>query len=187
MRRVIQSFLCCLSVAVASGCATDIPQGLEPVTGFEVNRYLGTWYEIARLDHGFERGLSNVTAEYSFRDEDTLNVVNRGYDDSADEWEEARGRAEFQGDPAVASLKVSFFGPFYGGYHVIVLDKDGYEYAMVSGPNRDFLWILAREPVIDDTLLDELVEQARQWDFPVEDLIYVDQSMNAEPEGASES
>ena len=106
------------------GCAVAPPAGVTPITGFELNRYLGPWYEIARLDHSFERGLSNVSATYGRREDGGVQVMNRGYDDRQGIWKEAEGRAYFLGEPTVGSLKVSFFGPFYGGYHLIALDQD---------------------------------------------------------------
>ena len=164
-----------LTVLFCAGC-TGVPAGLTPVQGFDVERYLGTWYEIARLDHGFERGLVQVTATYGRRDDGGISVVNRGYDAAQGEWREVRGKAYFLGSPGTASLKVSFFGPFYGGYHVIALDRDGYRYAMVSGPGRDYLWILAREPRLPRPVLDRLVTMARESGFATDELILVPQA-----------
>ncbi len=158
---------------ILAGC-TGVPDGIEPVDDFELDRYLGTWYEIARLDHRFERGLSNVSAHYSMRDDGGVAVSNRGYREADDEWDEAEGKAYFVGAPNVGRLKVSFFGPFYGGYNVFVLDRENYEYAMVAGPDRSYLWILARTPVIDDSLRDELILEAVNAGFDVEELIFVE-------------
>lgn len=164
-----------LTAVLQSGCA-GAPDGVEVVTDFELNRYLGTWYEIARLDHRFERGLSRVTANYSMRDDGGVSVVNRGYQISSEEWEEATGKAYFVGAPDIGQLKVSFFGPFYGGYNIMELDKDDYQYALVAGPDRSYLWILARSPKLDQETLDALVNIAKNANFPIEELIYVDQS-----------
>ena len=123
-------------VLLLSSCAVAPPAGVTPITGFDVNRYLGLWYEIARLDHSFERGLSQVSAHYSQRDDGGLKVLNRGYNDRAGVWKEVEGRAYLTGEPTIGSLKVSFFGPFYGGYHLIALDQEKYSYAMISGPSR---------------------------------------------------
>ena len=114
-----------LLVLVLAGCL-GVPQGAVPVRGFELDRYLGKWYEIARLDHPFERGLTNVTAQYSQRNDGGVGVVNRGFKTADSEWEEADGKAYFVGDPTVGMLKVSFFGPFYGAYNVIALDQQAY-------------------------------------------------------------
>ena len=161
-----------LGLAVAA-CAR-IPDGVEPVTGFELDRYLGTWYEIARLDHSFERGLTNVTAEYRLRDGGGITVINRGYDVSEGEWSEAEGKAFFVGDPDVGQLKVSFFGPFYGGYNVIELDHENYGYSLVAGPDRSYLWLLARTPDLDSATRDRLISRAAELGFPTDELIFVE-------------
>jgi len=162
--------LFCLALV---GCA-GIPDGVEPIQGFQVERYLGTWYEIARLDHRFERGLSNVTATYRPRDDDGIDVLNRGFDRESGEWQEAVGRAYFVGDQDVGHLKVSFFGPFYGGYTIVALDRDDYAYAMVCGPNRSYLWILARQPTPDRAIVEALVGKARDLGFDTDALIFVE-------------
>jgi len=174
-QRLFVAGMALLTAVLQSGCA-GAPDGVEVVTDFELNRYLGTWYEIARLDHRFERGLSRVTANYSMRDDGGVSVVNRGYQISSEEWEEASGKAYFVGAPDIGQLKVSFFGPFYGGYNIMELDKDDYQYALVAGPNRSYLWILARSPKLDQETLDALVNIAKNANFPIEELIYVDQS-----------
>jgi apolipoprotein D and lipocalin family protein len=158
-------------VATLAGC-TGIPSGLRAVEGFEPARYLGTWYEVARLDHSFERGLAGVTAEYSRAADGSLEVVNRGWDVEDGEWDEVRGRATFQGPEDVASLSVVFFWPFYGGYHVLALDPD-YRWALVCGPDRGYLWLLAREPTLPAPVRDDLVRRAREWGFAADELIWV--------------
>ncbi len=154
------------------GC-TGVPEGVQAVRGFELDRYLGTWYEIARLDHSFERGLERVTATYTPRDGGGITVTNRGFDSGKGEWKEARGKAFPAGEPGEGRLKVSFFGPFYGGYNVIALDSEGYQWAMVSGPNRGYLWILARTPALEPAVRERLVAQAKALGFPTEQLIAV--------------
>ena len=162
-----------LSVALQGGCA-GIPEGATAVTGFELDRYLGQWYEVARLDHRFERGLSNVTASYSMREDGGVSVLNRGYKVDQGAWEEATGKAYFVGNTDVGQLKVSFFGPFYGGYNIIGLDKKDYQYALVAGPDRGYLWILSRSPQLDPTTLSALINKASSLGFPTDQLIYVD-------------
>jgi apolipoprotein D and lipocalin family protein len=170
-----------LAGAVAAcGCA-GIPDNVTAVEGFELERYLGTWYEIARLDHSFERGLSHVSAVYCQTDGGGVSVVNRGYDAEAGEWSVATGTAYFVGEPNVARLKVSFFWPFYGGYNVIKLDKEAYAYALVCGPDRSYLWVLAREKELDPAVLQAIVAFAREKAFPVDDLIYVDHRSEVPP------
>lgn len=160
---------------VLAGC-TGIPEGIEPVDNFKLEAYLGKWYEIARLDHSFERGLSNVTAQYSRREDGGVAVLNRGYRMDKGEWDEAEGKAYFNGDPSIGRLKVSFFGPFYGAYNVFELGKN-YEYSMVAGPNRSYLWILAREPQLPQAILDELLTKAESAGYSRSDLIFVEHDM----------
>jgi len=165
--------LALIATVLQSACM-GVPEGVEVVDGFELDRYLGTWYEIARLDHSFERGMSNITATYSLRDDGGVAVVNRGYKVAKGEWDDAEGKAYFVGESDVGRLKVSFFGPFYGAYNIIELDKENYEYSMVVGPDSNYLWILARSPDIHPDLLTTLVEKARRLNFPVDEIIYVD-------------
>ena len=155
-----------------SGC-TGVPEGVEPVRGFELQRYLGTWYEVARLDHPFERGLSRITATYGLRDDGGVSVVNRGYDTAKGEWREAVGKAYFTGQADVGQLKVSFFGPFYGGYNVIALDQQDYQWVMICGPSRDYLWILSRQPALAPEVLDRLQTLASGYGFETDKLIFV--------------
>jgi apolipoprotein D and lipocalin family protein len=161
--------VCVLFVA---GC-TGMPQGVTPVSGFDVNRYLGEWYEIARLDHSFERGLEKITAQYSLNPDGSLKVVNRGFDEASGQWREAEGKARFIDDPTTGRLKVSFFGPFYGAYNIIRLDHDAYRYALVCGPDTSYLWILARSPDLDRTIVEQLVSYAADLGFDTSQLIYV--------------
>lgn len=153
---------------------TGVPEGISPVTGFELPRYLGTWHEIARLDHSFERGMSQVTAHYALNEDGSVKVTNRGYLDDKQEWKEAIGKAKFVGDEKLGHLKVSFFGPFYGGYVIYELDHQDYQYAFVTSYNRKYLWLLARDPLISDELRSRFVQQADQLGFDTEALIWVD-------------
>ena len=162
-----------LAAAMCAACG-QIPDGVQPVTGFDAERYLGTWYEVARLDHSFERGLSRVTATYAARPDGGIDVLNRGYDAEDGEWREARGRARFVGPRDVASLEVSFFGPFYGGYNVVDLDP-GYTIALVVGPSRDYLWILSRSPAPPKAEVERLIARARELGFDTSGLIHVSQ------------
>lgn len=164
---------CLLSLGA---CSTAPPEGITAVTPFDVNRYQGKWYEIARLDHSFERGLSDVSATYHQQPDGSLEVINRGHDSKRNEWRQAVGRALFTGDPQRASLKVSFFGPFYGGYHVVALDQQHYRWAMVIGPNRDYLWILAREKQLPAEIRAQLLIQAKKMGIDTEKLIWVGQT-----------
>ncbi len=168
----MNKILLCVLVICLHGCVA-LPEGLSVVEDFQAERYLGRWYEIARLDHSFERGLSQVTANYRRREDGGILVINRGYDDKKQSWRQAEGKAYFLGSPTTGSLKVSFFGPFYGGYHILALDKEDYRYSLVAGPNQSYLWILSRTPTLDKTIQERLITQARNLGFNTDKLIFV--------------
>lgn len=158
---------------VLSGCAsTRPPAGVSAVTPFDAKRYTGVWYEIARLDHRFERGLTNVSATYTLQDDGSLRVVNRGYAPAKQDWNEAIGRALFTGSPDVGSLKVSFFGPFYGGYHIAALDPD-YRWSLVIGPDTDYAWILARDKQLSQADREAISARAQSLGVNTAELIWV--------------
>lgn len=157
-----------------TACA-GIPEGIKPVSNFDVNRYIGVWYEIARLDNRFERGLNQISAEYRLRDDGGLTVINSGYNIESGKREYAEGKAYFTGNPDVGSLKVSFFGPFYGGYHIIELDRENYSYVMIAGSDRDYLWILSRTPKLDEIALNSLIAKAKTLGFKTDQLIFSEQ------------
>lgn len=161
-----------LAALLLGGCVTK-PDNIEPVANFSTARYLGTWYEVARLDHSFEKGLSHVSAEYSLRGDGGLKVVNRGYKAADSAWKQSIGKAYFVQQQDQGYLKVSFFGPFYGSYIVFELDPD-YRYAMVSGPDKSYLWLLSRTPQMDEPTKKRLVAKARALGFDTSKLIYVD-------------
>lgn len=160
-----------LSLAALSACVR-LPTGVEPVTPFSADRYLGQWYEIARLDHRFERGLTQVTAQYQQQADGTIRVTNRGCEGYSGEWQQAEGKARFAGDSNTGFLKVSFFGPFYGTYAIFELDSE-YQHAFVSGPNHDYLWLLSREPEPGQALRERFTRTAGELGFPVDELIWV--------------
>ena len=120
--------------------------------------------------------MSDVNATYQLQDDGSVKVINRGYNTQRQAWKEAIGRAVFVGDSQTASLKVSFFGPFYGGYHVIALDQQHYRWSLVAGPDREYLWILAREKTLPAEVREQLVDQARALGFPTDKLIWVEQT-----------
>jgi len=161
-------------LALLLGGCVGMPDTVRPVDNFQLERYLGTWFEIARLDHPFERGLSRVTAEYSLREDGGVQVINRGYSAENGAWKQARGKAYFVQDPQTGYLKVSFFGPFYGSYVIFELDHEDYRYAVISGPDTSYLWILAREPFMDESLKADLVARAATRGFDTDGLIFVD-------------
>ena len=157
----------CASLVACLG----IPEDAKPIEGFELERYLGSWYEIARLDHSFERGMSHVSAQYSLRDGGGIKVINRGFKPSDKTWSEAEGKAFFIGDSDIGQLKVSFFGPFYGAYNIIELDQVNYQYALIVGADTSYMWILARQPELDPAIVNRLVARARSLGFKVDELI----------------
>jgi apolipoprotein D and lipocalin family protein len=174
MRFATVSLCALLSQFLLAGCV-GMPDGVRPVGDFELDRYLGAWYEIARLDHSFERGLSRVTAEYSRRDDGGVRVVNRGYDAKTGKWSESVGKAYFVEDESIGFLKVSFFGPFYGSYIVFELDQEQYQHAFISGPNTSYLWLLSRTPTVSEEVVGKFLERAEKLGFETEELIFVDQ------------
>jgi len=161
-------------VVLLTSCAS-IPEGVTPIQGFEVNRFLGKWYEVARLNHPFERGLSNVTATYSLKSNGDIRVLNRGYNERKQRWQNAEGKAKFVAAPSTGRLKVSFFDPIYGGYNIIELDKENYQYALVVGNDRTYMWILSRNAKLNPAIQKRLIRKAKDLGFPVESLIYVEQ------------
>jgi apolipoprotein D and lipocalin family protein len=165
----ILSFLRLLQVP---GCCC-IPEGILPVDGFRLDRYLGIWFEIARLEHSFERGLTRVTAEYRLRGDGGVSVTNRGWSSSQNRWKEAVGRAYPVKGPDQGYFRVSFFGPFYGAYIVIDLDHEDYQHALVCGPDRSYLWLLARTPEMRVDVRDAVVAKAAALGFETNKLFYV--------------
>ena len=172
MNTIRKTFLFTLFIGVLTGCL-GVPKNVQPVKSFELDRYLGKWYEIARLDHSFERGLEQVTANYSLRDDGGVSVVNRGFLSKKNKWKIAEGKAYFVDDENEGYLKVSFFGPFYGTYAIFELDQENYEYAFVSGPDTSYLWLLSRTPKLDQEIINKFLKQAKQKGFNIEELIFV--------------
>ena len=169
-------------ILLLTSCITEMPQAAKDsvIQSIDANQYLGTWYEIARFDHSFEKGLEKVTANYSLQKDGSIKVINRGYSTEKKQWKEAEGIAKFV-DPLNADashtgrLKVSFFGPFYGPYNIIELDKFYYNYAMVSG-GQDYLWILSRTPQLTDSVKQKLIARAKHLGYATDKLIMVKQA-----------
>ena len=156
-----------------------MPETVAPIKEFKIDRYLGKWYEIARLDHSFERGLEQITANYSLREDGGVSVINRGYSKEENEWKIAEGKAYFVNDENEGYLKVSFFGPFYGSYVIFELDKENYEYAFISGPDLSYLWLLSRKPDLEKQVIDKFKEKSKKLGFDVNNLIFVNHDENA--------
>jgi apolipoprotein D and lipocalin family protein len=163
----------CLVLASLLSCAS-IPKGASAVAPFDAERYLGKWYEIARLDFAFEKGLNNTTAEYSLNSDGTIRVENSGFRYEKGTWEKAIGVARFRGSKGLAELEVSFFGPFFAGYNVIMLDGD-YKYALVAGSGLSYLWILSREKVLPEEVRARYLAEAKRLGYDTDTLIWVAQ------------
>lgn len=159
-------------LSVLLGGCVGHPASVQPVGNFNLDRYLGTWYEIARLDHRFERGMERVTATYSLNDDGSVRVLNRGFSSTDAQWETAEGKARFVESADRGYLKVSFFGPFYGSYVVFGLD-DAYQHAYIAGPDHDYLWLLARTPTVSDSLYSDFLQRAEAAGFDTTKLIRV--------------
>jgi apolipoprotein D and lipocalin family protein len=169
---MMKKFLAAFALLL-TGCV-GLPENVKPVEHFNADKYLGKWYEIARLDHSFERGLSMVSATYSMREDGGIRVINRGYDAQKQQWKEAEGKAYFVNGADQGYLKVSFFCPFYGSYVVVELDQENYQYSLVSGPNKSYLWILSRTPQMNQETQHRLVDKAAALGFDTGKLIFVE-------------
>ncbi len=171
MKKIYTAFLVLIAVLFVS-CA-GIPKGFTAVNDFEAEKYLGTWYEIARFDFKFEKDLKNTTAEYSWNNDGSVRVINRGFNYVKNEKEEAFAKAKFRGNPSVAELKVSFFGPFYSGYNVVAIDKD-YKYALIVGNNTDYIWILSRTKTMPEDIKQAYVELAKKGGYDTSRFVWVE-------------
>lgn len=167
--------LLALVIVFLANC-TDIPEGLHAIDDFDVNRYVGTWYEIARLDNRFEKGLERISATYELRDDGGINVINKGWKSETNEWSQVEGKGYFIDKATEGRLKVSFFGPFYGGYNIIDLDKKNYSYALVTGPDKSYLWILSKTKQLPEQTLTTLIEKSKALGFATDRLIFVKQN-----------
>lgn len=173
MKRLIPMVL---ALFPALSSAQDGQLDNSPVASFDLSKYLGTWYEIARFDHVFERGLDNVTAEYLLRDDGKVDVINSGW--KGEKYKVADGKArqpDPSGDPA--HLEVSFFLNFYSDYNVLMLD-DLYQVALIGSKSPKYLWILSRSPQISDIVIDSVIEEAESRGYDTSKLIWVNQEKN---------
>jgi Bacterial lipocalin len=166
------TILAIIGISVLKSCRT-IPKGAIAVKPFYIKKYLGKWYEIARMDFRFERNLNNTTANYSFNPGGSIKVVNRGYNYKTNEWKEAVGKAKFVSSANEAMLKVSFFGPFYAGYNVIAIDPE-YKYALIAGKNLDYLWLLSRETTIPENIKQDYLGKAQNIGYNIAKLVWVE-------------
>ena len=176
MKLTYSNMLVCLSFMV-SACTTTLDPDIVPVSNFKADKYLGQWYEIARIENRFEKGLSQVTANYSYRENGSIKVVNRGYNSKKEKWKEAVGKAYFVGDENTGHLKVSFFGPIYGPYVVFELDEN-YQNSFVTNHNKKYLWFLSRDPEVTPVMKEKFLNKINDMGFDTEDLVWVDQTVN---------
>lgn len=171
--KIILTLLLSFGLLNVLASCSSMPEKAQPVSQFDVNRYLGTWYEIARFDYRFEKDLDNAIAQYSLNADGNVNVVNSGYNFKKNKWVSANGTAKFRGEKNVAALKVSFFGPFYAGYNVVALEE--YKYALIAGKNLDYLWILSREKNIPENIKQKFISKAQEIGYDTSKLIWVKQ------------
>ena len=156
--------------ALLAGCVSGPKVDNTPVPTLDLNRYLGEWYEIARFDHSFERGVEQAKANYTQNADGTIKVVNSGIKDGKPKT--AIGKGKTTDTPGL--LRVSFFGPFYADYRVMLIDKE-YTYALVGSGSADYLWILSRTPGLPETAKAELLAEARRRGYDAGELIWVRQ------------
>jgi apolipoprotein D and lipocalin family protein len=167
-----------ISVVLLNSCSSrTIPEGATAVKPFDVKRYTGKWYEIARLDFKYEKGLNNTTADYRVNEDGAISVINRGYDVKKGKWKEVLGKAKFLDKTSEARLKVSFFGPFYSGYNVIAIDPE-YQYALVAGESLKYLWLLSRDTVMPENVKREYLSKAKELGYNIDALVWVQHGSN---------
>ena len=160
-----------ITAAVAlAGCVSGPKVDNAPVAALDLSRYLGEWYEIARFDHSFERGVEQAKANYTQNADGTIKVVNTGIRDGKPKT--AIGKGKKTDTPGL--LRVSFFGPFYADYRVMLIDKD-YTYALVGSGSADYLWILSRTSGLPETAKSELLAEAQRRGYVTDKLIWVKQ------------
>ena len=176
----IISLIVVIGIIILFNSCASIPQKAKPVENFEVNRYLGTWYEVARFDFRFEKDLDNTSANYTLDKKGNVIVLNSGYNFVKKKWSKADGLAKFRGDKNIAALKVSFFGPFYSGYNVIALDEN-YQYALIAGKNLDYLWILSRTKELPDEFKAQHLIIAEEIGYDTSRLIWVKHDKDDNP------
>ncbi len=156
-----------------SGCIPPFsaaPPPVPTVSSLDIQRYVGKWYEIARLPHRFEKNMEEVTATYTLNRDGTIRVINKGFDTQKHRWRQATAKAWRPDPQRPGHLRVRFFWPFTADYNVIAIDEVHYQWAMVTSSSKKYLWILAREPAMDEARYLDLVNRARQMGFSVDDL-----------------
>lgn len=174
MKNIIKYLMAAAFLQLYFTACVSIPHGAVAVKPFNKQKYLGQWYEIARFDFTFERGLDHVTATYTLNDDKTIRVDNKGYSAEKQKWKQSIGKAKFVGAEDEARLKVSFFGPFYAGYNVIAIDEN-YQYALVAGNNLKYLWLLSRSKTMPQNVKDTYLAKAKNLGYNIDKLIWTKQ------------
>lgn len=169
MEKISKSLILICIMFLFTACSSKNPP-LQTVEKVDLERYLGTWYEIARYEHFFEKDCKNVSANYSIMDEETIKVINKCTKIQTNEKKEALGRA-YATDFTNSKLKVSFFRPFYGDYWVLILDEK-YDYVVVGTPSREYLWILSRTSNLDEKIKKEILQKLPTLGFDTSKLIW---------------
>ena len=170
-KKIAAGFISLVANFVLSGCASSTSD-IAAVTDFQPEKYMGVWYEIVRLPHYFERGLDHVKAEYSLKPDGMIQVVNSGLRNG--EKRRIVGKAKLKNSkeyPLKGELRVSFFGPFYSDYRIIELGPD-YSYAVITGADKDYLWILSRRPTMPKPQLQDILNRLEKHGFRTERLEY---------------
>lgn len=171
---IIKHVMIFLFTVNALHAAAPRTSGIPVVKDFVLENYLGTWYEIARLPHRFEKNLQNVTATYTLRDDGKIKVLNKGYNTKKKKWTEAKGKAWIPDESVPAELKVSFFWPFSAAYRIIYLEED-YSLAVVTSSKFNYFWLLSRTPQISEKYYESLIQKAALWGFDTTRIIKVKQ------------
>lgn len=162
-------FICTLIILTLTSCSKKY-EHLDTVKKVDINKYLGTWYEIARYEHRFEKDCKNVSANYELKEDNQIKVTNRCVNINTNKKTEANGIA-YAKDTSNSKLKVSFFRPFYGDYWVLMLDKN-YTYAVVGAPSRQYLWILSRTKVLNEDIKNKILKELPNKGFAIDKLIW---------------
>ena len=171
MRFTFKTFILLVVMCIFCGsCAVQKVDNKPITTHFELEKYLGSWYEIARFYHSCERGLSHCKAQYTLREDGKVEVRNTGLKDGKDKL--ALGKAKLTDNPTI--LRVSFFGPFYADYRILLLGPD-YEYALIGSKKAKFLWILSRAPQLTADVREAILAEATRRGYDVSSLIWVEQ------------
>ena len=158
-----------LGLFLLVGCSSKNPQ-LDTVKRIDLKKYLGTWYEIARYEHSFEKDCKNVTATYSLKENNEIKVINKCTNSINNKTKEAIGSA-YSTDETNTKLKVSFFWPFYGDYWILDIDND-YTYALIGEPSRKYFWILSREKQLSSNLKKEILNKLPNYGYDTKSLIW---------------